>query len=163
MGILFASVWDNLLENWWAGCFVLALLIVLAGIFRHAFFVRIPLWVLMHTVYRVRSHGMENIPETGAALLVCNHVSYLDPLIILAGQKRRVRFLMWAPYTKLPLLRWIVWLARVIPIQGNTGPRAIIQALRMASEALAEGEGVCIFAEGGVTRTGFLLPFQRGF
>ncbi|MBI2803784.1 MAG: AMP-binding protein [Planctomycetes bacterium] len=163
MGNLFASVWDTLLENWWAGCFVLALLIVLAGIFRHAFFVRIPLWVLMHTVYRVRSHGMENIPETGAALLVCNHVSYLDPLIILAGQKRRVRFLMWAPYTKLPLLRWIVWLARVIPIQGNTGPRAIIQALRMASEALAEGEVVCIFAEGGVTRTGFLLPFQRGF
>ncbi len=167
MGILLAddspSSWTLLAEFWWIGLIALVFLIVVSSVFRYAFFVRLPLWILTHTIYRVRAHGLENIPETGPALLVCNHVSYIDPLLIMATQKRRIRFFMWAPFTRLPFLRVIVRLARVIPIQGTAGPRAIIQALRTASEALANGEVVCIFAEGGVTRTGFLLPFQRGF
>lgn len=155
---------DFLREYWWLGLVLLGLLVVSAAIFRHAFLVRLPLWILTHTIYRVRVHGMENIPETGPALLVANHVSYIDALLILAAaNKRRVRFLIWAPFLSVPGLRVILRLANVIPIQGTAGPRAIIQALRTASEALANGEVVCIFAEGGITRTGFILPFQRGF
>lgn len=167
MGSLFASdpqsIGDILADYWWVGLIALICLCAFSNAVRHAVLIRIPLWILMHTIYRVRAHGMENVPETGPALLVANHVSYIDPLVIMIAQKRRIRFLVWAPYAKLPFLRLILRLANVIPIQGTAGPRAIIQALRTAGEALANGEVVCIFAEGGITRTGFLLPFQRGF
>ncbi len=155
---------DFLLENWWVGLLgAVILLAVLASIFRHAFLVRLPIWILTHTIYRARAHGVQNVPETGPALLVSNHVSYLDAFLILAVAKRPVRFLIWAPFLGIPGLRVILRLMNVIPIQGTAGPRAIIQALRAASEALTNGEVVCIFAEGGITRTGFILPFQRGF
>lgn len=161
MGFLFAdqTLWDWLTDYWWL---VLIVLIVLSvGVC--VFVVRVPLWILTHTLYRLRVHGLENIPDQGPALLVSNHVSYIDALLIMAASKRRVRFLIWAPFMGVPGLRVILRMANVIPIQGTGGPRAIIQALRTASEALANGEVVCIFAEGGITRTGFLLPFQRGF
>ena len=165
MGILFADDFDllSILQSGWTWLIALVVFIVLVAIFRHAFLVRLPIWILTHTVYRVRPHGIENIPETGPALLVSNHVSYIDAFMILATQRRRVRFLVWAPFLGIPGLRVLLRLANVIPIQGTAGPRAIIQALRAASEALANGEVVCIFAEGGITRTGFILPFQRGF
>jgi acyl-[acyl-carrier-protein]-phospholipid O-acyltransferase/long-chain-fatty-acid--[acyl-carrier-protein] ligase len=164
VGILFADDSSSVFADyWWLGLIALVALIILSAVYRYFFFARLPLWLLTHTLYRVRAHGADNIPATGPALLVCNHVSYIDPLLIMAAQKRKVRFFMWAPFTRLPFLRIVVKLAHVIPIQGTAGPRAIIQALRTASEALAKGEVVCIFAEGGVTRTGFLLPFQRGF
>ena len=165
MGILFGdfSLWNYLVDSWWIGLIALIFFFVLVGVFRYFFFVRLPLWIVCRTFYRLRVQGLENIPETGPALLVANHVSYIDPLLILAGQKRKIRFFMWAPYTRIWGLGFLVRMADVIPIQGTGGPRAIIQALRTASEALAKGEVVCIFAEGGVTRTGFLLPFQRGF
>jgi acyl-[acyl-carrier-protein]-phospholipid O-acyltransferase / long-chain-fatty-acid--[acyl-carrier-protein] ligase len=114
-------------------------------------------------LYRIRVLGREHIPARGAALLVCNHVSYIDALLILFAQPRPVRFVIWAPYTRVPGMRWLLRLARVIPIDGTAGPRAIVRSLRAASDALAQGELVCIFAEGGITRTGFLLPFHRGF
>lgn len=148
---------------WWTWLVIPGVFVVLAAIFRHFFLVRLPLWIVTHTIYRVRAHGVENIPKTGPALLVANHVSYIDAFLILATQRRRVRFLVWAPFLNVPGLRVVLRLANVIPIQGTAGPRAIIQALRTASEALANGEVVCIFAEGGITRTGFILPFQRGF
>jgi acyl-[acyl-carrier-protein]-phospholipid O-acyltransferase/long-chain-fatty-acid--[acyl-carrier-protein] ligase len=165
VGILFGdfSLWDLLIDSWWIALIALILFFVLVAVFRYFFLVRVPLWIITHTIYRLRVQGLANIPETGPALLVANHVSYIDPLLILAGQKRKIRFFMWAPYTRLWGLGFLVRMANVIPIQGTGGPRAIIQALRTASEALANGEVVCIFAEGGVTRTGFLLPFQRGF
>ena len=164
MPILFASesLWQDILDNWWLSAIAGFVLLALAVVFWYALFVRL-LWVLCRTIYRLRVHGVENIPPTGPALLVANHVSYIDPLLILAGQKRKIRFFMFARRARLPFLRVVARLAKVIPIQATAGPRAIIQALRTASEALANGEVVCIFAEGGVTRTGFLLPFHRGF
>ncbi len=126
-------------------------------------FVRAFLWLVTHTVYRVRVVGLENVPKTGGALLVCNHLSYIDWLLVLAAQPRFIRFLIYAPYANVwgfrHLLRW----AKVIPIDGSGGPRAVLRGLRAASDALAAGELVCIFAEGTVSRTGFLLPFHRGF
>jgi acyl-[acyl-carrier-protein]-phospholipid O-acyltransferase/long-chain-fatty-acid--[acyl-carrier-protein] ligase len=90
-------------------------------------------------------------------------VSFIDAFLVFLAQRRLVRFVIWAPYTRLPALGFLLRLARVIPIDGSAGPRAIIQSLRAASAALANGEVVCIFAEGGITRTGFLMPFNRGF
>src|SRR5262249_39756753 len=125
--------------------------------------VRLLLWLPAHLLYKIRVFGQQNIPAKGAALFVCNHVSFIDAFLVFLAQKRLVRFVIWAPYTRLPGLGLLLRLARVIPIDGSAGPRAIIHSLRTASAALDNGEVVCIFAEGGITRTGFLLPFNRGF
>jgi acyl-[acyl-carrier-protein]-phospholipid O-acyltransferase/long-chain-fatty-acid--[acyl-carrier-protein] ligase len=161
--ILLAYMLEFLLDYAWAWIAGLAVLTLLIGVFNYFFLVRLPLWLIAHTIYRVRRHGVENLPATGPALLVSNHVSWIDALMILAAQKRRIRFVIWAPFLGIPFLRVFLRIARVIPIDSRSGPRAIIQSLRAASEALAKGEVVCIFAEGGITRTGFLLPFHRGF
>jgi acyl-[acyl-carrier-protein]-phospholipid O-acyltransferase/long-chain-fatty-acid--[acyl-carrier-protein] ligase len=125
--------------------------------------VRLVLWVFGHTLYRIRTFGLEHVPASGPALLVCNHVSYIDWLLLLAGQKRFVHFVIFAGWTRVWGLRHLLRWAGVIPIDGSGGPRAIVQSLRQASDALSRGELVCIFAEGRFTRTGFLLPFHRGF
>jgi acyl-[acyl-carrier-protein]-phospholipid O-acyltransferase/long-chain-fatty-acid--[acyl-carrier-protein] ligase len=125
--------------------------------------VRLLLWLPAHILYRIRVFGRENIPATGPVLFVCNHVSFIDAFLVFLAQRRLVRFVIWAPYTRVPGLRWLLRWTRVIPIDGSSGPRAIIKSLRAASDALKNGEVVCIFAEGGITRTGFLLPFHRGF
>jgi acyl-[acyl-carrier-protein]-phospholipid O-acyltransferase/long-chain-fatty-acid--[acyl-carrier-protein] ligase len=140
----------------------LAALIVLL-FFRPILLIRIPLWLVTHTIYRVRVIGSEQVPATGPALLVCNHVSHWDWLFLLAAQKRFIHFVIFAGWTRRFGLRHILKWAGVIPIDKASGPRAIVQSLRKASEALARGEVVCIFAEGRFTRTGFLLPFHRGF
>src|SRR5260370_39009651 len=78
------------------------------------------------------------------------------------AQRRPIRFVMWAPYMRVPGLRILLRLAKAIPIDGTAGPRAIVQSLRLAGEALGKRDAVCIFAEGWITRTGFLLPFHLG-
>ena len=143
------------------GC-ALALAALLLFI-RPDWFARLLFGVLMRTVYRLRVLGRENIPATGPVLLVSNHVSHLDASLIFAAQPRLVRFVIWAAYVHVPVLRVLLRLAKVIPVDSTSGPRALIQSLRAASEALDRGEIVCVFAEGGITRTGFLQPFQRGF
>ncbi len=150
-------------DTWWITILIILGLVGVVAFFHYTLLVRFPLWILRHTLYRVEAIGVEHIPDKGPALFVCNHVSHIDALLVLAAQRRRVRFLIWAPYMGVPFLRLILRLANVIPVNSAAGPRAIVQSLRLASEALANGEVVCIFAEGGITRTGFLLPFQRGF
>jgi len=142
--------------------------LVLAGLFllfwfRPDLLIRIPLWIITHTIYRVHLIGSNNVPANGPALLVCNHVSHFDWLFLLASQRRFIHFVIFAGWTRRFGLRHILRWAGVIPIDKSAGPRAIVQSLRNASEALARGEVVCIFAEGRFTRTGFLLPFHRGF
>ncbi|HEV8060738.1 MAG TPA: AMP-binding protein [Gemmataceae bacterium] len=119
-------------------------------------------WLPAHLFYRIEVTGRENVPREGGVLFVCNHVSYIDALLVFMAQRRLIRFMIWAPFTHTPVLRQLIKLSRAIPIDGTAGPRAVLQALRAASAALANGEAVCIFAEGGITRTGFLLPFHRG-
>src|SRR5207248_6758828 len=144
----------------WLG-FVLALL--LAGFalayWRPDWFVRLLAWIPVHLLYRMRVYGREVIPATGPVLFVCNHVSYIDAFLVFMAQRRPIRFVMWAPYMRVPGLRLLLKLSGAIPVDGSAGPRAIVQSLRLAGEALARGEAVCIFAEGGITWTGFLLPF----
>ncbi len=140
---------------------VLLLLLVLYWA-RYWLLIRVPIWLISHTLYRITVHGQENVPAKGPALLVSNHVSHIDSGIIVACLRRPVRFMIWAPFLKVFGLNYLFRLAKVIPVNSGSGPRAIIKSLRMASEALAKGELVCIFAEGGITRNGFLLPFHRG-
>jgi acyl-[acyl-carrier-protein]-phospholipid O-acyltransferase / long-chain-fatty-acid--[acyl-carrier-protein] ligase len=116
-----------------------------------------------HSIYWLRVMGRENVPAKGAALLVCNHVSYVDWLLVMASQRRFVRFVVWAGWTKKWGLRHLLRWAGCIPIDGTAGPRAVVKSLRAASDALSRGELVCIFAEGRFTQTGVLLPFHRGF
>jgi acyl-[acyl-carrier-protein]-phospholipid O-acyltransferase/long-chain-fatty-acid--[acyl-carrier-protein] ligase len=143
---------------------VLALVILaLAGWRWPGLLYRPLLWLITHTVYRLRVLGRENVPAEGAALIVCNHVTYIDWLLLLAAQRRWIRFVIWAPYTHVFGIRHLLRWAGVIPIDGTAGPRQVVGSLRAASDALARGEVVCIFAEGGLTRTGLLLPFHRGF
>jgi acyl-[acyl-carrier-protein]-phospholipid O-acyltransferase/long-chain-fatty-acid--[acyl-carrier-protein] ligase len=121
------------------------------------------LWLVTHTIYRVRVFGREHVPAQGAALIVCNHVSYIDWLLLLAAQRRPIRFVIFAAYARMWGVRHLLRWAGVIPIDGSAGPRSVLASLRQARAALARGEVVCIFAEGNITRTGFLLPFHRGF
>jgi acyl-[acyl-carrier-protein]-phospholipid O-acyltransferase/long-chain-fatty-acid--[acyl-carrier-protein] ligase len=148
---------------------VLVIAVVLLGIllavllfWQPALLTRLLFWAPIHLLYRIRVLGREHIPAQGPALLVSNHVSFIDAFLIFLSQKRLVRFVIWAPFVRLPGLRYLLHFARVIPMDGSAGPRAIVQSLRLASEALAQGDVVCVFAEGGITRTGFLLPFHRG-
>ena len=127
------ALWVNALEYWWAVALGVLLLAGLVAVFHYFFLVRLPLWLLTHTIYRLRSHGAENVPGTGPALLVCNHVTYLDALLVLAAQRRKVRFLAWAPFWGVPGLRVLLRLMHVIPINSAGGPRAIIQSLRLAT------------------------------
>ncbi|MCA9064276.1 MAG: MFS transporter, partial [Planctomycetaceae bacterium] len=124
--------------------------------------IRFCVWLLSRLVYRVRIHGMENIPETGSALLVANHVTWIDGVLILLASSRPIRMIAYADYVKGPILGRLADMFGIIPIRSGDGPRALMQSLNTAREALQNGELVCIFAEGRISRTGQLLKFERG-
>jgi len=123
---------------------------------------RLVLVLLTHTFYRLRVEGRRNVPAEGGALLVPNHVSFADGLFLLATLDRPVRFVVDAEYFFAPLLAPFLRALNAIPISSSGGPRAILRALRDAGRALDDGELVCIFAEGQITRTGMLNSFRRG-
>lgn len=123
--------------------------------------IRLVLWMVTSTIYRVRILGRDNIPDRGGALFVANHVSLADALFVVASTDRHVRFVMHSDYYDRWYLRTAARMMRAIPI--SSGPRAIVECLRTASEAIRNREVVCIFAEGEITRTGQMLPFRRGF
>jgi acyl-[acyl-carrier-protein]-phospholipid O-acyltransferase/long-chain-fatty-acid--[acyl-carrier-protein] ligase len=124
---------------------------------------RFILWVLTHTVYRIRVDGRDHIPEKGGALFVCNHLSLVDALLLSASTDRHVRFIMFKGIYEQPWVKPFARILRAIPISSELRPREMLQALRTASEAIQNGEVVLIFAEGQITRIGHLLPFRRGF
>ncbi len=127
------------------------------------FVMRFITWVLVNTLYRVRADGVQNIPEEGAVLLVCNHVSFMDPLLLMANLRRPVRFVMYYKIFNIPLLRFVFRTAKAIPIAGHKeDPRVLKQACDDIDAALAAGEVVCIFPEGGLTRDGEVAPFRPG-
>ncbi len=124
--------------------------------------IRFILWGLSGLLYRARVFGRTNIPETGGALLVCNHVSFADGILVGIHSTRHARMIAYDGNLKAPFISWLSKTMRAIPINSSGGPKALIQSLQAANQALRDGDVVCIFAEGGITRTGQLLAFQRG-
>lgn len=124
--------------------------------------VRLIVWCVTHTVYRLRVRGRENVPQTGGALLVANHMSFVDALFLIASIERPIRFLIFKGFYELPFLKPFLKIIRAIPISSQQGPREMLHSLREAANAIRDGDLVCIFAEGQITRIGQMLPFQRG-
>jgi 1-acyl-sn-glycerol-3-phosphate acyltransferase len=127
------------------------------------FIMRFITWALTNTLYRTRVDGAEKIPEEGAVLLVCNHISFMDPLILMGSVRRPVRFVMYYKIFNIPVLRFVFRTAKAIPIAGYKEDPAILDAAYEAIDAaLADGEVVCIFPEGGLTRDGQIATFRPG-
>src|SRR5579864_3589795 len=125
-------------------------------------FLRLLLFFLTHTLYRIKVIGRDNIPEKGGALFVSNHMSFVDVLLLLASTDRPIRFLMFQGIYDKPIIKPFARMMKAIPISSELRPRDMIRSLRTASDAIRDGQIVCIFAEGQITRTGQLLPFRRG-
>jgi len=150
------------------GVFVVSSVLTAAGtvyvlLLLPEWFLRLVLWIATNTVYRITVVGRDNIPEKGGALFVCNHMSFVDALLLIASTDRPIRFLIFKGIYDLPLVKPWARMMKAIPISSDQRPREMIRSLRIASEALQADEVVCIFAEGQITRTGQLLPFRRGF
>jgi acyl-[acyl-carrier-protein]-phospholipid O-acyltransferase / long-chain-fatty-acid--[acyl-carrier-protein] ligase len=124
--------------------------------------VRFLLWAATHTLYRIRVEGRENVPETGGALFVCNHMSFIDGLLLIASIDRPIRFLIYKAIYDLPYVKPFAKIIGAIPISSEQRPREMLHSLREATQAIKNGEIVCIFAEGQITRIGQMLPFRRG-
>lgn len=127
------------------------------------FFMRFLVWLLIHSIYRVGKTGLENIQDKGAVVLVCNHVSFVDAMIIAGCIRRPVRFVMYYKIYQLPVLNFVFRTAGVIPIAGrNENPELMEQAFAKVASALNEGEVVCIFPEGKLTSDGAMNVFKPG-
>ena len=151
-----------------AQCFlVVALLTAILAIvtFRMLpdFFVRFVGMIVTRCIYRIRTAGLEHVPVSGGALLVSNHVTYVDAMLIAAVHPRRVRFVMARDTYERHWLAPVFRLMRVIPISPRDPPRRIVASLQEARKALDDGYLVCIFPEGALTRNGNLLPFRGGW
>src|SRR5947209_5059467 len=121
-------------------------------------------WLATRTAYRIRVLGTGNVPVTGPALLLSNHVTYVDWLLIWYACPRKVRFVAWAGWTKYRLFRWFLRATNSILIDGHGGPKQLVRSLRQITAALDAGEAVCLFPEGALSRAGgVMLPFRRGF
>jgi acyl-[acyl-carrier-protein]-phospholipid O-acyltransferase/long-chain-fatty-acid--[acyl-carrier-protein] ligase len=125
--------------------------------------VRSILWILSVTFYRLRVSGRTHIPDKGGALFVANHTSFIDALAVLAATDRHVHFVMSQDIFDISWIKPIVKSMGVIPVSAAGGPAKLIQSLHAATDAIRNGEVVCIFAEGQITRTGQMLPFKKGF
>ena len=127
------------------------------------FLMRFIVWMLIHSVYRLDKEGLDNIPDDGAAVLVCNHVSFVDALIIAAACRRPVRFVMDHNIFRVPVLNFVFRTGRAIPIaSARENPELLEKAYDEIARALEQGDVVCIFPEGRITDTGELYPFRSG-
>jgi 1-acyl-sn-glycerol-3-phosphate acyltransferase len=127
------------------------------------FLMRFLVWILIHSVYHVRKQGLENIPDQGPAVLVCNHVSYVDAMIIAGCVRRPIRFVMYYRIYNLPLLHFVSRTARAIPIAGAFEDRKLMEkAFEEVDRALQAGDIVCIFPEGRLTADGTMHKFRTG-
>jgi 1-acyl-sn-glycerol-3-phosphate acyltransferase len=127
------------------------------------YLLRFVAWILTHLVYRFRIEGEQHIPEKGAALLVCNHVSYVDAVLLMAASPRPIRFLMDHRIFATPVLGWLFRLGKAIPIAPQReDPAAYERAFEEARKVLDEGDLLAIFPEGGITKDGTLGEFKGG-
>jgi 1-acyl-sn-glycerol-3-phosphate acyltransferase len=127
------------------------------------FLLRFLSWLLIHVIYRLRVEGIEKIPERGPALLICNHVSFVDPIVISAACRRPVRFIMDASIFRIPVLNTIFRGMKAIPVAPQKeDPEVYDRAFAVAAQELRAGELVCIFPEGRLTTDGEVREFRPG-
>jgi 1-acyl-sn-glycerol-3-phosphate acyltransferase len=127
------------------------------------FLMRFLVWLLIHTVYRLEKNGLDNIPEEGPAVIVSNHPSLVDALVIAAACRRPVRFVMDHQIFKIPVLNFIFRTSRAIPIApAKEDPKLLERAYDDIAQALADGDVVGIFPEGGLTKDGEIQTFRGG-
>jgi len=127
------------------------------------YLLRFVAFLVTRFVYRFKVRGDEHIPVSGAAILVCNHVSFIDPVLMMAASPRPIRFIMDHQIFRIPLLGWFFKLAKAIPIASQRdNPVIYEQAFKRAREVLDDGELLCIFPEGTITRNGELGEFKGG-
>lgn len=127
------------------------------------FLMRFIVWILVNLLYRIDVRGLDNIPDKGPAILVCNHVSFVDGLVIGGSIRRPVRFVMYYKIFKVPLLRFIFKTAKVIPIaSAKEDPEVLREAFAQIEAELRQGNVVCVFPEGAITRDGEVHQFKRG-
>lgn len=124
------------------------------------FALRFVVWLLSHSLYRVTHRNLHHIPEQSGALLVCNHVSYVDALLLAGACPRPIRFVMDEDYYHLPVLHYFFRASKVIPIKLTSG--SIRNAIKEVKAQLHQGEIVCVFPEGQLTSDGNMQPFKRG-
>jgi 1-acyl-sn-glycerol-3-phosphate acyltransferase len=127
------------------------------------YLLRFVAWVLSHFVYRFKVTGDDNIPTEGAAILACNHVSFVDAVLLMAASPRPIRFIMDHRIFKVPVMGWLFKLGKAIPIAPrDEDPVAYEAAFAAAAQVLKEGDLLAIFPEGGITRDGSLQEFKGG-
>ena len=127
------------------------------------YLLRFVAWVASRFIYRFQVRGDAHIPATGAAILACNHVSFVDAVLLMAASPRPIRFLMDHRIFQVPVLGWLFRLAKAIPVAPQKeDPQAYQAAFDAAAQVLREGDLLAIFPEGGITRDGQLQPFKGG-
>jgi len=127
------------------------------------FLMRFLAWILIHTMYRVKKEGLDNVPETGPCIVVCNHVSYVDAIVIAACVRRPIRFVMDHRIFRVPFLNWLFRTMQSIPVaSAREDAKLKEQAFEDAAAALRAGEVVGIFPEGTLTADGELGSFRPG-
>ena len=143
------------------GCTTLAGAVVVTRIMP-AIVVRFVLYITANVMFRIRVFGAENIPKSGAALVVSNHVSYADAVLAGYATRRFMRFLMWKPIYEAPAAKPFFDVLKAIPVDAAS-PKATVRALKTAHDELMKGNLVAIFPEGQITRDGETGPFERGY
>ncbi len=127
------------------------------------FTMRFLVWLISHSIYRVRHRGLANIPDRGAAMIVCNHVSYVDAPLLAGAVRRPIRFVIYKGIYDKPVLNFIFRTSRTIPITAEKEDPAVFEAAFVAiRQALLAGDLLCIFPEGALTRDGELGRFRKG-
>ncbi|HEX2546464.1 MAG TPA: MFS transporter [Ramlibacter sp.] len=127
------------------------------------YLIRFSAWMATHVLYRFRVRGEENIPVAGPAVLACNHVSFVDAVLLMAASPRPIYFVMDHRIFRLPVLGGLFRLAKAIPIAPQKDDPAVYEAaFERAAQVLRDGDLLAIFPEGGITRDGQLQPFKAG-
>ncbi len=140
-------------------------LLIAAYIFKQVpeFTMRFLIWLLSHTMYRVTHHGLEKIPDRSGAIIVCNHVSFVDALLLAGAVRRPIRFVMYKPIFEIPVLNFVFRTGRAIPIMGRREDEEVFEAaFKTIREGLQSGDLLCIFPEGKLTTDGEIDTFRPG-
>lgn len=146
---------------------VLAILNIVVAVYIYTllpeFLMRFIAWILVHVLYRVRATGLQNIPSSGPAVVVCNHVSFMDPILLSGCIRRPMRFVMYYRIFEIPLLRFFFRNMKAIPIAGaRENEQLMNDAFDQVEQELSNGNIVCIFPEGGITCDGHVQRFRPG-